>query len=325
MSELSVVLSNGTVFGGDFLVEGALGSGGMGAVHRVRQLSTEKARALKVMRPELVADIDFRRCFIQEARVGSRIESDHVIEVHAAGVDEPSRLPSFLVMELRDGGDLRVHMTDRGALPLAEVRDILQQVYHAVSAAHAVGIVHRDIKPENIFLGRSRRSGIALNIKLLDFGIAKIVADAVTATTAALGSPLWMAPEQTGRGPITPGADVWALGLLAFSMLTGRYFWREASLGEMSFARLVRELLVDQIPTATERASELGCGHFVPPGFDAWFARSVVRDVTERFSDASMQWVSLWPLLAAPAHGVRHSVALGTCRREMWRRSWRCL
>src|SRR6185503_1006620 len=98
-------------------------------------------------------------------------------------------------------------------------------------AAHAAGVVHRDLKPENIFLARTRREGQSRTVKLLDLGIAKIVADAQSQTqtseTAVVGTPLWMAPEQM-EGAVSPASDVWALGLIAFYMLTGRSYWLSA-------------------------------------------------------------------------------------------------
>src|SRR5580704_9061611 len=113
---MSVSVSVGNVFARDYRVERPLSEGGMGALYVVEQLSTGSRRALKLMHPQLVQDARLRQRFEQEARVGARIESDHVVQVLGAGVDEPSGLP-FLVMELLNGQDLERAIAERGALP----------------------------------------------------------------------------------------------------------------------------------------------------------------------------------------------------------------
>src|ERR1700722_11023827 len=202
----------------------------MGAVYIVEQLSTGKQRALKVMARELATDPSIRERFVLEARAASRIESDHVVEIVTAGVDEESGAP-FLVMELLRGEELGDAVTRLGHLLLGDVAAILAKIGHALERAHANGIVHRDLKLENIFLATSKRRDANFTAKILDFGIAKLVADSrqQDAGTQPLGTPLFMPPEQTDRrGRISPATDVWALGLIAFRLLTGRDFWREA-------------------------------------------------------------------------------------------------
>src|SRR5690606_20960527 len=106
------------------------------------------------------------------------IESDHVVEVVTAGYDEESHAP-YLVMELLKGEELADYAARRGPRPLAEVAEILMQAGHALEQAHAQGIVHRDIKPENLFIAESRREGVPFTVKILDFGIAKLVAEQI--------------------------------------------------------------------------------------------------------------------------------------------------
>lgn len=285
------VLPAGTVVGGDFVVVRPLDEGGMGAVYLVEQRSTGKTRALKVMHREIAADPGLQKRFEQEAKVGARIKSDHVVDVVAAGVDAALGLP-FLVMELLDGEDLRHRIDTRGALPADEVRALFEQICHALAAAHAAGIVHRDIKPENVFVARAQRAGASpFTVKVLDFGIAKVTAEAGTrATRGAVGSPLWMAPEQTQPGPVTPAADVWALGLLAYELLTGRRFWRAANEADGTTAQLLREIVLDPIPSATLRAREHNVERRLPKGFDAWLARCLHREPAGRFADAGAAW-----------------------------------
>jgi hypothetical protein len=290
-------LAPGTIFAGDYRVERPLSAGGMGAVYLATQLSTGKPRALKLMHRELVFDPESRQHFEQEARVGARIASEHVVEVQAAGVDAVTHLP-YLVMELLEGEDMATRLR-RGPFTLVETATIFEQLCHALIAAHDAGVVHRDLKPENVFLAVSKRTGMQLMVKVLDFGLAKVT-EGQTRTTAALGTPLWLAPEQTERGVITPAADVWAMGLLAFTMLTGRIFWLGGEGPDASVTRVMREIVFDPIPIASARAAQFGKS--LPPGFDAWFARCVARDPRARYQNARAAYQELAPVLRGGAH-----------------------
>jgi serine/threonine protein kinase len=284
-------LAPGAVVGGDFRIVRPLGQGGMGAVYVAEQISTGKPRALKVMQPSLTSEPRFVEKFAQEARIGARIDSDHVVEVVGAGIDAGLGAP-WLAMELLQGETLEQLVRRRTMIPTDEVVALFRQLCHALAAAHAAGIVHRDLKPENIFLATSRREGTASVLKILDFGIAKIVAEAHTQTTSAIGSPLWMAPEQSDpRGNIGPWTDVWPLGLIAFYLLTGRAYWRGAYDAHASVMSLMRETLFDPIEPASTRAAELG--RPLPPAFDAWFARCVAREPHARFADAAQARAAL--------------------------------
>lgn len=290
---LPVPLSAGTIFADQFRVVQQLGAGGMGLVFAVEQWRTGHLRALKLMAPALVGDARMRARFFQEATIGSLIRSDHVAHVVDAGIDAATGTP-WIAMELLVGSDLAVVLGTRGPLPPEEVQEIFAQLCHAIDAAHEAGVVHRDLKPPNVFLAESRREGAPVTVKVLDFGIAKLVAEAGAAVrdwlgdhpTAAVGTPAWMAPEQAEAGaPITPAADIWALGLLAFSMLTGRSFWRAVGTPDPGGVRVLREIAYDPIPPASVRALTLGCGP-LPDGFDHWFARAVVRAPAHRFARA---------------------------------------
>ena len=278
-------LQSGATFAEDFRLVRPLSRGGMGAVYVAEQLSTGKQRALKLMLPELVSDPQLRKRFEQEARACARIESDHVVDVVAAGVEVTSGMP-WLAMELLQGEHLGELVRRRGALPHADVRSILQQLCHAIAAAHDAGVVHRDLKPENVFLAKARRAGVEMTVKVLDFGIAKLLAEVRTLATAAVGSPMWMAPEQTARGGVVdPSTDVWSIGLIAFYLLTGHHYWRSAEEESSTLANLLREIVLDPLPAASLRAQELGVSN-LPEGFDSWFQQAVARDPAERFATA---------------------------------------
>ena len=279
--------SAGTLIGGDFRLLSPLGAGGMGVVWVAEQLSTGILRALKLLRPELVSDETQLNRFLNEARIGARIPSDHVVQVLGAGHDEVLAVP-WLAMELLEGVSLGGYLRANERMQAADAYEALAQLCHALGAGHARGVVHRDIKPENVFLSVPRREGARFTVKVLDFGIAKLLSPGGQTTTVPLGSPIWMSPEQTeAHTNVTPATDVWALGLVTFRMLAGKHFWMTPQLPNGSITSLMREIVLEPIPPASARGAALGCGQWLPPGFDAWFAKCVCREVHERFPDAT--------------------------------------
>ena len=294
-------LEPGSVFARDYRVVRLMARGGMGAVYEVEQLSTSKTRALKVLHGQLATDAKIRQRFEQEARASARIESDHVVDVVAAGVIEGDGTP-WLVMEFLKGVDLAKHLERRGPLPPGEVLEIFRQMGHALAAAHRAGLVHRDLKPENVFLAESRREGASFTVKVLDFGIAKALADAPGRATMAMGTPFWMAPEQTeASNIIQPATDVWAMGLIAYSLLTNACYWRSAAKAEAGVAGVLIEMTTGALDPPSARAREYGRDRLLPPGFDAWFLRCVARTPAERFPSAAECVAALTPVLAGPA------------------------
>ena len=305
MAEGGPQLEPGAIFAGDYRVVRTLAEGGMGAVYVVDQLSTGKSRALKLMRPEVAHDAASRQRFELEARVGARIQSDHVVEIHSAGVDNGT---PYLVMEMLDGEDLESRIQRGGALAATEARDLFEQLCHAISAAHSAGIVHRDLKPANIFLQRTKRAGDAgrLNVKVLDFGIAKLVAESQTRgqTVGMIGTPAWMAPEQTELGKITAAADIWALGLILYYVLTGQSYWLAAGDPQSTLTQLLKEMVMGPLPPASQRARAQGHGGSIPPEVEAIIGRCLMRDPKQRLDDAQVFWSALSSALAAPSSGV---------------------
>jgi len=294
-----VKLIAGSIFARDFRILAPLAEGGMGAVYSVEQLSTGKRRALKVMLPALIPDARARERFVQEARIGAQVESEHIVDVVASGIDEPTGMP-WIAMELLDGQDLAAYIAQRGPMPHAEAYELIAQLCDGLGAAHKKGIVHRDLKPENIFIATTRRRGSPFTLKLLDFGIAKVALPNHTSATgtSAMGSPLWMAPEQTEAGTrLRPATDVWAVGLLAFYVVTGKSYWRSGNLAEVGLTPIFTEVLVLPLESSAMRAVELGVGHLLPHGFDAWFMRCVTRTQEQRFTDANEALRALTPQL----------------------------
>jgi eukaryotic-like serine/threonine-protein kinase len=286
----------GTVVGNDYMVVRPLNRGSMGALYVAEQLSTASMRALKVLRREYVSDPTLYKRFEREAQVAARIPSEHVAQTIAAGVDRKLDVP-WIAMELLEGQNLGGHVDEHGPMPKEAVREHLEQLCHALAAAHRLGIVHRDLKPANIFLSDAKRVGAKKVVKVLDFGIAKIIAESVTLQGTPLGTPSWMAPEQTIGDPATTATDVWALGLLAFYMLTGRSFWRACLQLDHQVA-VMREVLHDPIPIAWARAIELGVAEKIPDGFNEWFAQCVARKAEDRFVTAGAAYAALASALA---------------------------
>jgi serine/threonine protein kinase len=281
-------LSNGAIFARQYRVLSRLAEGGMGVVYLVEQASTHKQRALKVMQPALVRDPKHRERFLQEAWVASQIESDHIVEVVDAGVDEDSGVP-FIVMELLRGMTLAERVDTQGPLSFEIAREVFRQIRHPLEQAHRIGLVHRDLKPENVYLAQARRMDVPFTTKLLDFGISKWIQEARTAAanSQVIGSPFWMAPEQLEHGSrIAPATDVWALGLIAFYSLTQKVYWRTASSEGGSISSFIYELVAEPLVPASQRARDIGFDRPLPEGFDEWFARAVVRKSDGRFVNA---------------------------------------
>mgnify|MGYP002619618188 CR=1 FL=1 len=301
-------LDPGTIFARDYRVIAPIASGGMGAVYRVEQLSTLKHRALKVLHTRVVGDERARSRFVREATVGARIESAHVVEVIGAGIDDATNLP-WLAMELLDGFDLGAVVGYHGGLGPHELLAVCGQLCHGLSAAHAARIVHRDLKPENVFVARSHRAGSDFTVKILDFGIAKVVRESPVATdTGAVGSPLWMAPEQINAGDLSARTDVWALGLLAFWALTGRLYWKAAHGPRVTVQALFVEQLFSPLAEASVRAAEYGREAAIPEGFDAWFSSCLQREPEHRFADASAAFNALSTVLSEAPAGPGRSI-----------------
>ena len=255
----------------------------MGAVFEVVHVETQRRRALKVMLPELLANRQLRERFQMEARITANVESEYIVDVFDAGIDAATGMP-FLVMELLNGEDLAKVLERTGPIPVPQVLEYLRQVGSALDKTHAAGIVHRDLKPENLFL--THREDGTPRVKILDFGISKVLHDATTGASATkgIGTPLYMAPEQVLAQPVTPATDLYALALIAYALLVGVHYWQsdvERFDNPIGFVVHTSKGVTD---SACARA--LQAGHALPHAFDAWFRRATDLYPNRRFRDA---------------------------------------
>lgn len=226
------------VIAGRYRLEERLGYGGMGSVWRATHLVTGKSVALKLLREG--ADAVQRARFLLEARAVCKIAHPHVVAIHDV-LDVDGRAPA-IVMDLLDGESLRQRLDREERLPEAEVIRIATDILGALVTVHERGVVHRDLKPENVFLAlRHAAADSAYDVKLLDFGIAKVTAftaeDAdtgLTRTEVMVGTPQYMAPEQVyGEKDLDGRSDLWALGILMYECLRGTRPTDGANLGQV--------------------------------------------------------------------------------------------
>jgi eukaryotic-like serine/threonine-protein kinase len=274
MSSPSTPLPVGTLVDGKYRIDRVLGAGGMGVVVVATDVRLDRPVALKFVQREALGNPEVVRRFTREARAAGRLKSEHVARVHdvgALGTGEP-----YIVMEYLEGEDLARVIARGGRQSVAEAVDWTLQACEALAEAHAQGIVHRDIKPSNLFL-ESRPSGKPL-LKVLDFGISKTPPSAseagLTTTSAVVGSPLYMSPEQmTSARDVDARSDVWSLGLVLYELLTGSNPFQADSL-----ATLVLAIAHKAAPSLRDARPE------VAAGLDAAILRCLSKKREQRFA-----------------------------------------
>lgn len=275
--------AQGQVFAGRYRLATRIGSGGFGAVYEATHVVTERRVAIKLLWPHFAKDLEFRKRFLREARLATQIGSEFIVDVLDAGVEESTDTP-FLVMELLRGESIAARISRKKTFSPDDTAIYLSQVAAALDRTHARGVVHRDLKPANLFL--TQRSDGSPLVKILDFGIAKLLAStAMEAASHTLGTPLFMAPEQFNNSTVTPACDIYALGMIAFRFLVGsHYFALEQRQCENVY---LFASVIGQGPTEPARVRAERYGAELPEAFDAWFARACHREASERFASAT--------------------------------------
>ena len=194
-------------------VLGTLGEGGMGLVYRVRDRETSEILALKQLRPDIARDPAMMERFKDEIRLARRITHKNVCRIYDFNrVNDVT----YITMEYVDGENLHVYLKRAGKLSPERVIDLARQIASGLSEAHAQGVVHRDLKPENVMLARD---GL---VKLMDFGIARALGGNTATTRTVIGTPGYMAPEQSQGKAVDQRTDLYALGLILYECLTGQ-------------------------------------------------------------------------------------------------------
>jgi serine/threonine protein kinase len=271
-------LKAGEVLGGKYLIERILGRGGMGVVLAATHVELDAPRAIKV--PESRGPAAER--LLHEARIMARLTSEHVVRVHDVGRLESGE--PYVVMERLDGHDLAELLQRRGRVPVEEAARYVAQACVAMEEAHALGIVHRDLKPANLFLAACGDGSPC--VKVLDFGIATSKdAPRLSTKQGIEGSPAYMAPEQIIPGPVVDArADVWALGVVLYELLTGQLPFREGS-----HAELVSQVLNLEPVHADALRPDL------PPELGAVIARCLQKSPARRFQGVAELRAALAP------------------------------
>src|SRR5947207_2631073 len=205
------------VLGDRYRLQEPIGRGGMATIYRGRDLRMDRTVAIKVLREVYSTDPKFVTRFQREAKAASALQHPNIVQVFDYGQTDGNY---FIVMELVEGTDLRRYLRSRGVLDVDRAIIIAHDVALGLGAAHRRAIVHRDVKPQNILVGRDG------SIKLTDFGIASVYkdinAERLTTTGMTLGTVQYYAPEQAQGEIVSPAADVYALGIVMYEMLTGR-------------------------------------------------------------------------------------------------------
>lgn len=263
-----------------------IGSGGMGAVYLAKQLGVGKQVALKFLPAHLSDDPQLRKRFEREAALTLEVSHPGAAQLLDTGVDEDGHL--YLAFEYVEGDDLSTLLDREGALAFADAQEIACKVAETLAFAHAKGVVHRDIKPENI---RVRRDLAGWHVKVLDFGIARVMDEMATRLTmegGVAGTPRYMAPEQISAGAVDARTDVYALGLVLFEALSGREAFDRDNTSQLLWAQLN-----DPVPLLREVQPLRDY-----PALDALIAQACAKDPAQRIQTMQALVIGLKALQA---------------------------
>ncbi len=296
----------GALLADKYQVERLLGAGGMGYVVAATNVALDQRVAIKFLLPEVAAAPGATARFLHEARAAAKIESEHVVRV--LDVTTLASGASIIVMEYLDGRDLRALLDEDGPCANDVAAGFILEACEGLAHAHAAGIVHRDLKPANLFVAR-RRDGAVL--KILDFGVSKIRENGgrisghpTTAPRTALGTPLYMSPEQVrSSADVDVRADIWALGVILFELVIGQPPFSAETVTALS-AKILEEpapRLRALLPTAGEE-------------LEAIVERCLAKDPHDRFPDVAALALALAPLSSPDmrALAVRAQRVLGS-------------
>ncbi len=265
----------GSVLGGRYELERLIGEGGMGRVFVAKQLRTGRRYALKVLLPHVAITPDAYRRFEREATLASSLGHPGIIQVH--DYDQTENGLHYIVMDLLEGETVEQRIA-RGNLSFDEARHWILAAAAALASAHDKGLVHRDVKPANLFIAKNGDGTHRLVV--LDFGVVKPMdgspeSHKVTRTGAAVGTPLYMSPEQAIGRPVDGRSDLYSLGIVFFEMLAGSPPFADASGGQI----FVNILTVAPVPISTVTRTA------IPPTFEQLLQQVLAKDPSHRFAN----------------------------------------
>lgn len=266
--ETNPELEPGTVLANRYEIVSVLGTGGMGSVYKAKDKELDRLVALKVIRPELARNAAIVDRFKQEIRLSHKVTHRNVVRMYDLSEDAGMR---FVTMELVPGRDLRSILQDRGKLPPEEAVDIFQQICFALEAAHGAGILHRDLKPQNVMREDNGR------VVVMDFGLARNIEDreGLTQTGALVGTMDYMSPEQALGKDLDQRSDIFAVGLIAYEMLTGAMPF----IAESAIASLVKRTQQRAIPLSDVDKN-------IPGALSNIIAKCLEKDAANRYQNA---------------------------------------
>jgi len=283
---------------GGYLILELVGIGGMGRVYRAEQTALGRTVAVKIIHPHLVGEENAAARFITESRAASRLNHPNSVGIIDFGKSPDGQM--YLVMEFLRGRDLARVTYEDGPLPFRRIVDVLRQTLAALAEAHSEQIIHRDLKPENIILEPVRSGGDF--VKVVDFGLAKIRADAqqpsITSPGIVCGTPEYMSPEQARGDPLDARSDIYAVGVILFQLLTGKLPFEAESPTQVVLAHLTQPP-PDPRTIAPDRA--------IPPALVDVVLKALAKDQKERHQDADELSAALAEALAV----IEDRVSLG--------------
>jgi len=256
ITDVTQSLGVGTEVGG-YVIDGELGKGGMGVVYAATHPLIGKRAAIKVLKPELSKEPAAVERFVREARAVNQIGHPNIVDIYDFGQLPDGR--SYYLMDLLAGEPLRARLK-RGAMHISEAASVIDESASALAAAHSKGIIHRDLKPDNVFMVNV--PGRWPEVKLLDWGLAKLVRGGgkfQTVTGSVLGTPVYMSPEQARGEQVDFRTDIYALGVMAFELMTGAVPFKGKSSVDTLLAHQEEPVpsLLDRVPTLPEELAQL--------------------------------------------------------------------